>query len=50
VLLKKAVELADNHGAPISVLAESLKVSVAQVRDLLGEVDRRPVLTLVGSD
>lgn len=49
-LLKKAAELASDHGAPLSVLAEALKISIAQVRDLLGEADQRPVLRLVGND
>jgi Zn-dependent peptidase ImmA (M78 family)/DNA-binding Xre family transcriptional regulator len=47
-LLKKAAALADQHGAPVSVLADTLKLSVAQVRDLLGHVDQRPPLRLVG--
>jgi Zn-dependent peptidase ImmA (M78 family)/transcriptional regulator with XRE-family HTH domain len=49
-LLRKAAELASDHGAPVSVLAEALKISAAQVRDLLGEADERPVLRLVGSE
>ncbi|MBB3036282.1 XRE family transcriptional regulator [Hoyosella altamirensis] len=49
-LLRKAAELAGDHGAPLPVLAEALKISPAQVRDLLGEADERPVLRLVGSD
>lgn len=49
-LLRKAADLAGDHGAPVPVLAESLKISPSQVRDLLGEVDERPVLRLVGSD
>lgn len=49
-LLRKAAELASEHGAPVPVLAESLKISPAQVRDLLGEADERPVLRLVGTD
>lgn len=49
-LLRKAAELADDHGAPVPVLAEALKISAAQVRDLLGEADERPVLRLVDSD
>lgn len=47
-LLKTAADLAADHGAPIAVLAEALKISAAQVRDLLGEADQRPVLRLVG--
>lgn len=47
-LLKKAAELADNHGAGVPVLAEALKLSTWQVRDLLGESDPRPLLRLVG--
>lgn len=49
-VLKKAAELAGDHGAPVPVLAEALKISAAQVRDLLGETDQRPVLRLVGKD
>ncbi|OLT38999.1 peptidase [Saccharomonospora sp. CUA-673] len=47
-LLKKAAELAAEHGAGTSILADSLKITPHQVRDLLGEVDQRPVLRLVG--
>ncbi|MFT4127767.1 MAG: XRE family transcriptional regulator [Gordonia sp. (in: high G+C Gram-positive bacteria)] len=47
-LLRKASELAGDHGAPVPALAEALKISAAQVRDLLGEHDERPVLRLVG--
>ena len=46
-LLTKAAELAAGQGAGIPVLAEMLKLSPGQVRDLLGEVDQRPVLRLV---
>lgn len=46
-LLKKAAALATDHGAAIPVLAEALKLSPKEVRDLLGEVDHRPVLRLV---
>ncbi|SLI40834.1 putative Zn peptidase [Mycobacteroides abscessus subsp. abscessus] len=46
-LLRKAAELAADHGAGVSALAEALKISPPQVRDLLGEVDQRPVLRLV---
>ncbi|MDF3341685.1 XRE family transcriptional regulator [Mycolicibacterium septicum] len=49
-LLRKAAELAGDHGAPLPVLAEALKISAAQVRDLLGEPDQRPVLRLVGGE
>jgi hypothetical protein len=49
-LLRKAADLAGDHGAPVPVLAQSLKISPAQVRDLLGEIDERPVLRLVGGD
>ncbi|MDO5684216.1 MAG: peptidase, partial [Propionibacteriaceae bacterium] len=49
-LLKKAAELAGDHGAGVPVLAEALKLSPAQVRDLLGDADRRPVLRLVGAE
>lgn len=46
-LLTKAAELAGDVGAGAPALAEAMKLSVAQVRDLLGEVDQRPVLRLV---
>lgn len=46
-LLKKAAELAGDVGAGVPALAEALKLNAAQVRDLLGEVDQRPVLRLV---
>jgi Zn-dependent peptidase ImmA (M78 family) len=49
-LLRKAAELAGDNGAPVLVLAEALKISAAQVRDLLGQADERPVLRLVGSE
>lgn len=49
-LLRRAAELAADYGAPIPVIAESLKISPAQVRDLLGENDKRPVLRLVSSE
>lgn len=47
-LLKKAAELAGNHGGGIPVLAEALRISPRLIRDLLGEIDERPVLHLVG--
>nr|WP_274606910.1 XRE family transcriptional regulator [Agrococcus sp. KRD186] len=46
-LLKKAAELSGQCGAGVPALAEALKVSPRAVRDLLGEVDQRPVLRLV---
>lgn len=46
-LLKKAVELAADYGAPISTLADLLKISPPQLRDLLGEQDTRPALRIV---
>jgi len=49
-LLLKAAELAGDHGAPVPVIADALKISAAQVRDLLGEADERPALRLVGGD
>ena len=49
-LLKKAAALASEHGAGLPALAEALKLSAAQVRDLLGDADQRPILRLVGSD
>ncbi|WP_346769423.1 ImmA/IrrE family metallo-endopeptidase [Planctomonas sp. JC2975] len=48
-LLKKAAELAGDHGAGVPALADALRLSPPQVRDLLGEPDRRPVLRLVGA-
>lgn len=48
MLLKKATELAADHGAGVPALAEALKIGPRQVRDLLGEVDQRPMLRLVG--
>jgi Zn-dependent peptidase ImmA (M78 family)/DNA-binding XRE family transcriptional regulator len=49
-LLKKAAELAGSQGAGVPALADALKVSPAQVRDLLGDTDQRPVLRLIGDD
>ena len=46
-MLKKAAELAGDHGAGLPALAEALKLSPAQVPDLLGDADQRPVLSLV---
>lgn len=46
-LLKKAAELAGEYGTNVSVLAETLKVSSRQIRDLIGDVEERPVLQLV---
>jgi Zn-dependent peptidase ImmA (M78 family)/transcriptional regulator with XRE-family HTH domain len=47
-LLRKAAELAADHGAGVPALAEILKLTPGQVRDLLGEADQRPLLRLVG--
>ncbi len=49
-LLSKAAELAADHGVAVPALAEALKLTPAQVRDLLGQPDRRPVLRIVGDD
>ncbi|MFE3444520.1 XRE family transcriptional regulator [Nocardia sp. NPDC059180] len=49
-LLSKAAELAGDHGVSIPALADVLKISPLQVRDLLGEADQRPVLRLVGNN
>ncbi|WP_458117360.1 XRE family transcriptional regulator [Arthrobacter sp. D2-10] len=49
-LLKKAAELAADHGGGAPALAEALKITPRQVRDLLGEVDQRPVLRLISGD
>lgn len=46
-LLKKAIELAGDYGTGVPTLAEALKISPRQVRDLLGEIDQRPVVRLV---
>lgn len=46
-LLKRAADLAAEHGAAVPALAETLKVSPDLIRDLLGDTDRRPVLRLV---
>ncbi|MDJ0355656.1 ImmA/IrrE family metallo-endopeptidase [Paenarthrobacter sp. PH39-S1] len=46
-LLRKAAELAADHGGGVPALAEVLKISSGQVRDLLGDADQRPVLRLV---
>lgn len=46
-LLTKAVDLASDYGAGAVALAETLKVSPQEVRDLLGNDDQRPVLRLV---
>ena len=46
-LLRKASELAEGAGAGVPVLAEALRLSPAQVRNLLGDADERPVLRLV---
>ena len=47
-LLMKAADLAGDNGAGVPAFAEALKLSPAQVRDLLGDADERPVLRLVG--
>lgn len=47
-LLKKAAEMAGDHGAGVPALADALRLSTSQVRDLLGDTDHRPVLRLVG--
>jgi Zn-dependent peptidase ImmA (M78 family)/DNA-binding XRE family transcriptional regulator len=47
-LLRKAADLAGDHGAGVPALADALKLSPAQVRDLLGDADQRPILRLVG--
>lgn len=49
-LLTKAAELAAENGASISALAESLRLSPSQVRNLLGEADERPVLRIIDFD
>lgn len=46
-LLRKAADLAGDNGGPVPLLAEALRISPSQVRDLLGESDQRPVLRLV---
>nr|WP_282441288.1 XRE family transcriptional regulator [Corynebacterium pygosceleis] len=47
-LLRKAAELAGENGAGVPALAEALKISPRQVRNLLGDIDERPVLRIVG--
>lgn len=49
-LLNKAAELASDHGASVPALAEALRMTPSQVRDLLGQPDQRPVLRLVGDE
>lgn len=49
-LLKKAAELAEEHGAGVPALAEVLRLRPRQVRDLLGDIDHRPALKLVGGE
>jgi len=49
-LLKKAAELAGDHGTGVPALAQALRLSPAQVRDLLAEADQRPVLRLVNGE
>ncbi|MFK3834816.1 XRE family transcriptional regulator [Microbacterium sp. NPDC087868] len=49
-LLKKAAELAADNGAAVPALAEALRLAPGQVRDLLGQPDRRPVLRIVGDE
>ncbi|MFI8633582.1 ImmA/IrrE family metallo-endopeptidase [Microbacterium sp. NPDC077663] len=46
-LLKRAAELAGDHGVTVPALAEALRLPPALVRDLLGNEDSRPVLRLV---
>lgn len=46
-LLKKAAELVGDVGAGVPALADALRLNSADVRDLLGEADRRPVLRLI---
>ncbi|WP_200951867.1 hypothetical protein [Arthrobacter sp. Soil736] len=48
--MKKATELAADHGSGVPAFAELLKISPRLVRDLLGEADQRPVLRLVVDD
>lgn len=49
-LLKRAADLAGDHGADIPTLAETLKIHPKQVRNLLGEADQRPILRLVDGE
>ena len=46
-LLKRAAELAGEHGTPIPAIAEAVKLSPSMVRGLLGDAEQRPVLRLV---
>lgn len=49
-LLRKAAELAGDHGGGVPMLADVLKIGTSQVRDLIGIQEQRPVLRLVGND
>ncbi|WP_282856968.1 XRE family transcriptional regulator [Pseudoclavibacter helvolus] len=46
-LVRKAAELAADHGGSVPQLAEVLRLLPAQVRDLLGEPDTRPKLQII---
>lgn len=49
-LLKRAAALASEMGGTTPALANALRLSPAQVRDLIGEDDRRPRLQVVRSE
>jgi Zn-dependent peptidase ImmA (M78 family)/transcriptional regulator with XRE-family HTH domain len=46
-LLRKAFELATDHGLTLTALAEELRWPVSRVRQLLGSTDQRPSLNLM---
>lgn len=46
-LLIKAAALAAEHGGDVPALAKALRVNARRVRDLLGQVDQRPILRLI---
>ena len=46
-LLQRAVELASEHGTPLSAFADQLRLPLPLLRAVLGEVVERPRLTLV---
>ncbi|WP_300679569.1 ImmA/IrrE family metallo-endopeptidase [Nocardioides sp.] len=46
-LLKRAAELAGEHGTTIPAISEAVRLNPSMVRGLLGDADHRPVLRLV---
>jgi Zn-dependent peptidase ImmA (M78 family) len=49
-LLPRAAELAADHGLPLPLLADKLRLGVPRLRELLGLPDPRPRLRLVPND